>query len=72
MTPGQLSRLHWRKASSSMNNGACVELAPLPTGGVAVRDSKDPRGPVLQFTRAEWAAFSTGMAAGEFGDLLQG
>jgi hypothetical protein len=35
-------------------------------GGVAVRDSKDPEGPILRFTAAEWAAFADGMAAGEF------
>jgi hypothetical protein len=61
--------MHWRKASLSTQNGACVELAPLTAGGVAIRDSKDPRGPVLEFTRAEWQAFAAGMVAGEFGDL---
>jgi hypothetical protein len=63
--------LQWRKASASTVNGACVELAPLPTGGVAVRDSKDQDGPVLQFTKAEWAAFASGMAAGEFESLIE-
>jgi Domain of unknown function (DUF397) len=63
--------LAWRKASASMPGGSCVELAPLPEGGVAVRDSKDPQGPVLRFTPAEWAAFTTGMAAGEFDELAR-
>ena len=63
--------LQWRKSSFSANNGACVELAPLTEGGVAVRDSKDPHGPVLSFTRSEWAAFAAGMAAGEFNGLAQ-
>jgi Domain of unknown function (DUF397) len=61
--------LHWRKSSFSAQNGNCVQLAQLPTGGVAVRDSKDPQGPMLRFTPTEWAAFSAGMAAGEFGDI---
>jgi hypothetical protein len=61
--------MHWRKASFSMPNGNCVELAPLATGGVAIRDSKDPQGPTLAFTSAEWQAFAAGMAAGEFSDL---
>jgi hypothetical protein len=52
-----------------MQNGNCVELAPLTAGGVAVRDSKDPQGPMLTFTRTEWQAFAAGMAAGEFSDL---
>lgn len=59
----------WRKASFSAPGGNCVELAPLPEGGVAVRDSKDPQGLMLRFTPAEWAAFSAGMAAGEFDSL---
>ncbi|RSN41756.1 MULTISPECIES: DUF397 domain-containing protein [Actinomadura] len=42
-----LSKATWRKASRSGENGGdCVELAALP-GTVAVRDSKDPDGPVL-------------------------
>jgi hypothetical protein len=38
-------------------------------GMVAVRDSKDPDGPVLLYTRAEWRAFLHGAKAGEFDDL---
>ncbi len=60
--------LDWRKASASAN-GSCVEVAPLPDGGVAVRDSKDRSGPVLGFTRQEWAAFLDGMGKGEFDHL---
>jgi hypothetical protein len=42
----------WRRATRSLNNGGeCVELAGLP-GVVAVRDSKDPEGPVLLVTPA--------------------
>ncbi|RAY12417.1 DUF397 domain-containing protein [Actinomadura craniellae] len=45
-----LSNLAWRKASrSSENGGNCIELAALP-GMVAIRDSKDPNGPVLLAT----------------------
>jgi hypothetical protein len=47
-----LSNATWRKASRSGENGGnCVELADLP-GMVAVRDSKDPDGPVLLVTPA--------------------
>jgi hypothetical protein len=31
-----------------------------------VRDSKDPTGPILRFTREEWAAFLGGAKEGEF------
>jgi hypothetical protein len=62
--------LVWRKASASKADGNCVELAPLPDGGVAVRDSKDPNGPTLRFTATEWAAFARGLAVGDFDDLI--
>lgn len=58
----------WRKAQLSTGNGACVEVAPA-AGMVAVRDSKDPSGPILQYTRAEWYAFLDGAKNGEFDDL---
>jgi Domain of unknown function (DUF397) len=64
-------KLGWRKASASGNNG-CVELAPLPGGGIAVRDSKDPAGAVLSFTAHEWASFLDGLSRGEFDHLGQG
>lgn len=58
--------LTWRKSNFSSSNGACVEVAELTGGGRAVRDSKDPTGPVLRFTLAEWDAFTMGVKAGEF------
>lgn len=61
--------LDWQKATAS-NNGGCVEVAPLPDGGVAVRDSKNQTGPVLSFTRREWTAFLDGMGKGEFDHLV--
>ena len=61
----------WFKASASAANGNCVELAPLADGGVAVRDSKDPQGPVLFFTRAEFTAFMIGMKTSEFDRLVE-
>jgi Domain of unknown function (DUF397) len=56
----------WRR-SSFTNNGTCVEIASLPDGRVAVRDSKDADSPVLTFNAAEWSAFVRGVKAGEFG-----
>jgi hypothetical protein len=61
----------WRKASASNgSSGNCVELAKLPTGMIAVRDSKNPDGPRLLFTDGEWRAFVDGMSKGEFDHLL--
>ncbi|HEV2638868.1 MAG TPA: DUF397 domain-containing protein [Actinocrinis sp.] len=60
------SGLLWRKSTKSGNNGGqCVETANLPDGGRAVRDSKNPDGPTLVFTAAEWHAFIDGVQAGE-------
>jgi hypothetical protein len=61
--------LAWRKAQSSVGNGACVELAPVD-GMVAIRDSKDPEGPILSYTVAEWHAFLDGAKRGEFDNLV--
>ena len=56
----------WVKSSYSAA-GNCVELAELPDGGgVAMRNSKDPSGPALVYTKAEIEAFIRGAAAGEF------
>jgi predicted secreted Zn-dependent protease len=60
--------LAWRKSTRS-TSGACVEVAPLPGGGIAVRDSKDPSGPVLRYTAKEWTAFLQGVEGGEFSNL---
>jgi hypothetical protein len=54
------------KSSFSGPTGNCVEIALLAAGGVAVRNSRDPAGPALVFTRAEWDAFVCGAKDGEF------
>ncbi|KUO18397.1 DUF397 domain-containing protein [Streptomyces dysideae] len=59
--------LEWVKSSYSGNNGNCVEVAALPGGGRALRDSKNPSGPMLTFSAEEFGAFVAGARAGEFG-----
>jgi hypothetical protein len=63
-----LGDLNWRKAQRSVNNGQCIELARAG-GMIAIRDSKDPAGPVLMYTPAELHAFIDGAKNGEFDDL---
>jgi hypothetical protein len=65
VTDVERSSLAWFKATCSTHNGACVQVASLPDG-VAVRDSKDPEGPILVYTPAEWLAFLDGAKKGEF------
>jgi hypothetical protein len=55
----------WAKSSFSFSNGNCVEVAALPGGSVAVRDSRDPAGPVLRFTRDGWDTFLAGARRGK-------
>lgn len=57
--------LRWFKSSASAA-GNCVEVAHLPGGGVAVRDSKDRAKPAHRYTPGEWEAFLAGAKNGEF------
>ena len=66
----ELGVVTWRKSQASNPNGDCVELAVLPAGAVAVRNSRGPQGAALIYTRAEIAAFVAGVKAGEFDDLV--
>jgi len=65
MNDVDLSGAVWRKSGRSSGNGACVEVAFVGET-TAVRDSKNPTGPVLLFTPAEWDAFIGGVEDGEF------
>ena len=57
----------WRR--SDLTDSA-VEVAPLPDGGLAVRDARHRDGHVLVYTRAETIAFLLGAKDGDFDDLL--
>lgn len=50
--------INWRKSSySSDQGGNCVEIAEVPSSTVAVRDSKNPTGPILTLRPAAFTAF---------------
>ncbi|WP_067689139.1 DUF397 domain-containing protein [Nocardia jejuensis] len=60
------SELAWRKSTFSNPSGNCVEMAPLADGQVAVRNSRDPEGSLIVYTRPEIDAFLQGAKSGEF------
>lgn len=63
----ELTDARWRKSSwSAVGNNSCVEVAANLTGIIAVRDSKDPEGPKLVFSPAQWRDFIGGVRTGEF------
>jgi uncharacterized protein DUF397 len=64
-----LSGVMWRKSQRSNPSGNCVELAELPGGGIAVRNSRHPDGLSLIYPRAEIAAFLRGVKDGEFDEM---
>ncbi|MFF3552614.1 DUF397 domain-containing protein [Streptomyces tsukubensis] len=60
----------WFTSSYSNNGGTCVEVAAnlaISHGVVPVRDSKNPTGPVLAVSAGVFAAFVSGVKAGDLG-----
>jgi hypothetical protein len=62
------SELYWFKSTRSAGAGACVEVAVTATGSIAVRDSKDPDGPMLRFETDAWRGFIESVRSGGFDD----
>ncbi len=67
---GELECVDWRKSGRSSAQGNCVETAPLPGGGAAIRNSRHPEGPALIFHTDEIRAFVEGAKDGDFDYLL--
>lgn len=70
MSADELTGVTWRKSRRSNSQGNCVELAELPDGSVAMRNSRFPHGPALVYTRAEVEALVLGAKDGDFDHLL--
>lgn len=70
MAASEFQGVVWRKSARSNANGTCVELAELPDGDIAVRNSRYPDGPALIYTRAEIESLILGVKDGDFDHLL--
>ncbi len=55
----------WRKSSKSNGQGACVEVAFMADGSVALRESDQP-GDVVITSARKWDAFLAGVRNAEF------
>ena len=69
LTEAERASLAWFKAQASTHNGQCVELASVGDK-IAIRDSRDPDGPILVYKRAEFKTFLDAIRDGQFDDLF--
>ncbi|WP_069816253.1 DUF397 domain-containing protein [Streptomyces sp. TP-A0874] len=58
----------WFKSSYSNGQAECVEIR-IGADAVAMRDSKNPGGPVLSFSSEGWQEFVASAAAGAFDQM---
>lgn len=57
--------VEWHR-SSRCAAGNCVEVAINPDGTVSLRDSKNPDGPTLTYSREDWATTLAALGTGAF------
>ena len=66
MAAPDLTTARWRTSSFSGNNGTCVQVAALPNGHIAMRNSNHPDDAVVLVARAEINAWINRIKTGEF------
>lgn len=70
MPATKLQGAQWHKSRRSNSQGNCVEMAELPGGSVAMRNSRHPEGPALIYSRPEIEALILGAKDGDFDHLI--
>jgi hypothetical protein len=70
MPATKIHEARWQKSRRSNSQGNCVEMAELPGGSIAVRNSRHPEGPALIYTRLEIEALILGAKDGDFDNLI--
>ena len=70
MPAGDLDGAAWRKSQRSNSQGACVEIARVGAGTVAMRNSRDPQGPALIYRRETIAALIESLRDGDFDNMV--
>jgi len=70
MPSSSLADAEWQSSQHGDRRAACVEMAVLPGGSIAMRNSRHPGGPALIYTHAEIEAFIAGAKDGDFDDLI--
>jgi hypothetical protein len=72
LTEAERGSLAWLKAQRSTGHGQCIEIAvTIDKTKIAMRDSKDPDGPILVYTPNEFSAFLDGARNGEFDSFIR-
>ena len=70
MPAADLEGAVWRKSRRSNSQGACVEMSRIDGETIAVRNSRDPEGPALVYSRDAIATLISSLRNGEFDSLL--
>jgi Domain of unknown function (DUF397) len=70
MPSSGLADAEWQSSHHGDRRTAHVEMALLPSGSIAMRNSRHPGGPALIYTHAEIEAFIAGAKDGDFDDLI--
>ncbi|MEO3750849.1 DUF397 domain-containing protein [Streptomyces sp. B6B3] len=70
MAAHEIRGVTWLKSSHSNSQGTCAEFARLPSGEVAMRNSRFPEGPALVYTQAEVRALLRAIKDGELDHLI--